>query len=111
APQTFVQWLHLLFFYVPTMLSYIAVYSAIEEDSPSLLLVDMVHRSGERGCAREDFAKIISNELLVERRIGPMIRDGFVVDEGNGYRITSKGLRMAHFFGWVASVFGLGKGS
>ncbi len=65
APQSFVQWLQLAFFYIPSALSYIALYSAIEEDSPSLLLVNEVHRSGDKGCSYDEFSKIISNELFI----------------------------------------------
>jgi hypothetical protein len=96
---------------VPLTLAYIAFYSAIEEDSPSLAMVAMAQRAGARGCAREDFAAVINDDLVGGSRLDALARDGFVRIVDARCQLTAKGRRWARAAAGIARIFGFHKGA
>jgi len=93
----------------PLALAYVAFYSAIEEDSPSLALVAMTQRAGANGCQREDFSVIINDDLLSGSRLAALARDGYVQITGGRCQLTTKGRRLARALAVVARLFGFSK--
>ena len=88
-PLTWIEGLHVMIFYIPTMLAYICFYSAIEEDSPSVGLITMTAQ--KKKCVLEDYDSVINDQLLVGSRLSAMVRDGLLKEENEQYRLTSKG--------------------
>jgi hypothetical protein len=72
-------------------LAYVAVYSAIEDDSPSMALVKMAWQAGGRGCSEEQFRAVMDDRLFLDQRIEAMRRDGWVVKSGDGIVLTPLG--------------------
>lgn len=97
-PSTVGEWLHVAVVYVPVSLAYIASYSAVEEDSPSLRIVRYVADAGASGRSRDDLSSILNNDVLLGSRFEAMVRDGLVVESGGRYALTRRGKRLARLF-------------
>lgn len=97
-PVTIGEWLHVAVVYVPVSLAYVATYSAVEEDSPSLRIVRFVADAGAFGRSRDDLSTILNDDVLVGSRLRAMVRDGLVVESGGRYALTSRGLTLARVF-------------
>jgi hypothetical protein len=98
VPGTAAEWFHVGLVYVPVSLAYIATYSAVEEDSPSLRIVRFVAQAGVSGRSRDDLTTILNDDVLVGSRLRAMVRDGLVVEEGGRYALTSRGRKLARVF-------------
>lgn len=72
-------------------LAYIAVYSAIEDDSPSMAMVKMAWQAGECGCVEEDFRAVMDDRLFLDQRIEAMKRDGWIVQSADEIVLTPLG--------------------
>jgi hypothetical protein len=111
-PALFGPWqcVHLALFHVAMSLTYVILYSAIEQESPSLAMVQFVDRAGTRGRSRQEFQRLINDELLVGNRLNNMVRAGWVQENGSSYRLTAKGRRLAWLFISAARLLGLEEG-
>ena len=107
---SFWECVHVGIFYIPFSLSYIALYSAIEADSPSLTIVKFVAAAGGAGRTREDFERVINDTSLVEERLKAMVDEGMAVRKGNMLGIAPKGLGMARIFSAAARLLNLNPG-
>src|SRR3990172_1725927 len=78
-------------FVVSLTLAYIITYSAMEVDSPSLVMVNAIAGAGAEGLPKARFDEMMTDDVLVIPRIKDLLRDGHVyLDEGR-YRLTPKG--------------------
>lgn len=109
APQGPWGWLLAATFFGAASLSYVALYSGLEEDSPTLALVLRCWRAGGR-LGRDDAVRFLAEAPLWEARIGALVRDGFVVEDAGALRLTPKGQRLARTFARAAAVLGLAPG-
>jgi hypothetical protein len=78
--------------------SYIITYSAIEADSPSLLIVREVADAGPDGLNEEKLKAILNNDFLIAPRLRDLITDKMVYAQGDKYRLTFKGFLIAKIF-------------
>ncbi len=97
-------------FHVAMTLAYITTYSALEVDSPSLVIVLRVAQAGAQGVSREELLAELDDDALVRPRLRDLIRDGMAVLDETRYTITPKGRRFAAVFILYRRVLGLGKG-
>jgi hypothetical protein len=104
------QYFQIALFVIAFGLAYIITYSALEADSPTLVMVQAIARAESTGLAAEDFHGQMSDAILVEPRIADLIRDGMVVEQGDRYAITRKGRRFVGIFIRFRCLLGLGKG-
>lgn len=72
-------------------LAYIAVYSAIEDDSPSMAMVKMAWQAGDEGCVESDFRAVMDDRHFLDQRIEAMKRDGWVLQSGDEIVLTPLG--------------------
>jgi len=79
-------------------LAYIAVYSAIEDDSPSMAMVKMAWQSGENGCGEADFARVMDDRLFLDQRLEAMQRDGWITESDGSVTLTPLGTFWAKLF-------------
>jgi len=109
--ETFPDYLELFIFYTSLTLAYLATYSAIEVDSPSLAIVKIIADNASSGLEREEVCDILNDEILVKRRIDDLIKDKMIYLTGdNRYRITKKGLIVANIFITFRSILKAPKG-
>ncbi len=88
-------------------LAYMITYSAIEADSPSLVMTTMIEESMPEGIKKEDFEKAMNNDLLITPRVNDLLLD-LMAEERNGrYYLTRKGRNMARLFASFRSLFGI----
>lgn len=103
-------YLHLICFVTAMTLAYMITYSAVEVDSPSLIMVHAISRAGAAGLPVTEFDKSMTDALLVEPRIKDTLRDDLVRLDGELYRLTPKGERMARLFILHRTILRAGKG-
>jgi len=101
---------HVLVFYVPLMLAYIAFYTAIEADSPSMTIATKVAQAGANGLCAEDLGRLFTTNSPLALRIEAMITEGMITRQGEMLHLTPKGRRMAVLFTRMASLMGLEQG-
>lgn len=103
-------YLHIAGFVISLTLAYMITYSAVEVDSPSLVMALAISKAGPGGLSDAEFQAMMNNALLVEPRIRDMLRDGLIRRDGEVYRLTRKGERMARLFAAHRLLLGAGKG-
>lgn len=90
-PNNFLEHLYIFLFFTSLTLSYIITYSAIEVDSPSLIMVIAISNAGKEGLAKDKFDEMMNNDILVKPRISDLLRDEMVYMEKDKYCLTNKG--------------------
>ena len=79
-------------------MAYITTYSALEVDSPSLVMVMKIAKAGSNGLKKESFEHEMDDGILVVPRIRDLITGGMAnLDEGR-YRLTPKGVLVSRIF-------------
>jgi len=98
-------------FYAGATGCYLIVYTGVEEDSPSVLIVRALESAAERGCSRAELSALVAPERFVQARFSALERDRFVAAAGTGNRLTAPGLRVARLSTWLARIFNLDEGA
>lgn len=94
----FWEYLHICLFFTSLTLAYMITYSALEADSPSLVMVMTISNAEPEGLDKKVFEQLMSDDILVMPRIKDLLIDHMVYMEGNVYRLTAKGALMATLF-------------
>ena len=110
VPETPGDYLHLALLNVSLVFSYLITYSAIEADSPSLVIVLAVAEAGPDGLPEEALGLYAGDDILVKPRIKDLLRDKMASFEGGRYRLTLKGRLLAAVFIAFRKLLGRGKG-
>lgn len=110
SPPALESYLSLAVFITAATLSYMITYSAVEADSPSLVMALAVRGAGPSGLSIDDFHARLDETVLLEPRMRDLVRDGLCRLEGHRYSLTPKGWRMARIFLLHRRLLGLGKG-
>lgn len=90
--------LHVILFVTALTLAYMITYTAIEADSPSLVMITRISGMGSLGFDKNDFDVSMNDELLVLPRINDLVLDKMAVIEQDRYRLTRKGRLFAKIF-------------
>lgn len=106
APDDIWGYAHVALFVVAVMAAYTITYTAVEADSPTLVMVMRIRAAGPGGLDRKAFEALLTDELLVLPRLRDMVRDGTATLEGGRYRLTAKGWRFARIFGVYRRLLG-----
>ena len=92
---------HLALFYAGLTLSYIITYTAVQVDSPSLVIVSRIAAGGEAGLGRDELFAQLTDDLLVRPRLEDLVRDEVVTLDGGVYRVCRRGSGfLALIVGW-----------
>jgi hypothetical protein len=98
----------LAFFYVSCALTYIVLYSAIEEQSPTLAIISYV--ANKPRCTGADLVDKFGKGHELSNRIELLARSEFVKHESNRYRLAPAGDRLAKLFDAANRLFGIESG-
>ena len=98
SPSSLWECLHITLFFISLTLAYMITYSALEADSPSLVMIMTIHKSEPEGLDRDRFSALMSDDTLVIPRIKDVLLDRMVYMDGNRYCLTEKGKLMARMF-------------
>lgn len=91
-------------------LAYACINSALQHDSPALMVVTYVALSGPAGCTRDDVRTILRDDLLIEPRIREFTVGGLVTLTDGRYRLTPRGLRFLRTMTLIRTLFRLPRG-
>lgn len=91
-------------------LAYIVTYSAIEVDSPSLVILLNIAKSSSGGLSKERLSGIMSNEMLVVPRITDLVDDKMVLIDKDKYKLSSKGVLLINVFIFFRELLKASKG-
>jgi hypothetical protein len=81
-------------YYCTTTLVYIGGYTLLEADSPSLLIIDRIHKAGSEGLEKNSLYTSLDDNILVTPRVNDLLRDKMSVLVNGRYKITRKGAFM-----------------
>jgi hypothetical protein len=98
----------LAIFYVSCALTYTVLYSAIEQQSPTLAIVSYVAKRPQ--CSYADLVDKFGKGHELSHRIELLARSEFVRQEGGRYRLSPAGHRLAKLFDAANRLFGLESG-
>jgi len=102
--------LYIAIFSCSVFISYLLTYSAIEADSPSLVVVLRIYNAGRSGMSFKDIESHLGDDLLVLPRVKDLVDAGLVDFDGNRYKINKKGTMFLYPFILYRNFLRLGKG-
>ncbi|MBF0274123.1 MAG: hypothetical protein HQK84_02710 [Nitrospinae bacterium] len=91
-------------------LAYMITYSAVEADSPSLVITNMIRDSMPEGINKEVFEERMNDDLLIKPRLKDLIIDKIAIMKDERYVLTDKGKLMAGLFATYRSILKAKKG-
>ncbi len=98
VPQNIFDYAHVFLFFTSFTLAYIITYSALEVDSPSLVIVKLISEAGSSGFHRDRLEAQLSDEILVIPRINDLLRDRMAFLNGDKLNLTLKGKWFVRIF-------------
>jgi len=110
APKYPLEYLHISISFISLTLAYMITYSAIEADSPSLVMIRAVAKAGSGGLDKKEFEKTMNDDLLVIPRVRDLLNDKMAYMEGDKYRLTPKGVMFARLFVFYRNLLNAPKG-
>lgn len=106
SPQS-LEYLQIFIFYISLVLAYMVTFSAIEVDSPSLMIVENIASKGSAGLDKEELGRMMRDDLLVLPRIKDLVDDGIVYLESGKYKLAPKGVPIARLFIFYRNLMGI----
>jgi hypothetical protein len=104
------QYAQVLLFAAAMGLGYIISYSAVEADSPSLVIAGAIADAGPEGLAEAALFEMVSDDVLVKPRVADLLRDGHIRQAAGGFEITRKGRKFVRIFILARRILGAEKG-
>ena len=98
VPQKTSEYLHICLIFISLTLSYMITYSALEADSPTLVMVMTIEKAGPEGLDKKEFDRMLNDDILIKPRIRDLIIDKMAYLDGEKYKLTSKGVLFARIF-------------
>ncbi len=97
-PQEFYGYLQIFVFFISISLAYMVTYSALEADSPSLVMIMTIANSGSEGLPQKTFEEKINNDTLIIPRLKDALSEKLVCLSEDKYNLTPKGRILANIF-------------
>lgn len=104
---SFIEVMRLGLLYISCALSYIILYSAIEQQSPTLAMIHYIDLHGEKGCDDESLAHSLCTKSEIMKRLTLMEQSDWLLQKNMRWYLTKKGRRLAYLFDYAAKLFGL----
>lgn len=106
----FWEYVHISLFFISLALAYVITYSAIEADSPSLVIIMNIIKTGQEGLDKGRLYEMMTDELLVIPRIRDLVNDKMVYLDKYKYKLTLKGLLFVSIFIYYRKLLNAEKG-
>lgn len=110
APSGFGEIARIALLMASVILAFMITYSAIEADSPSLVMVLKINGAGKQGLDKEEFNGYMNDSVLIKPRVDDLLLDKMAVFRNGKYTLTAKGRFMTQIFIFYRSLMGLKKG-
>lgn len=98
VPNTLSECFQIALFVISLTLAYLITYSALEADSPSLVIIMSIARAGSDGLPKDQFEQCMTDDILIIPRVQDLLRDNLVYREGEKYKLTAKGIIFVRIF-------------
>ena len=102
--------IQLILYYGSMTLAYVITYSAIEVDSPSLVIIRQISDSGSNGITEQELLDSLNNSKLIVPRLSDLINDKMVISDNQKFVLTRKGKCLGVLFKTYRALLGSGKG-
>tara|TARA_R110000868_G_scaffold69306_11_gene204266 strand:+ start:615 stop:995 length:381 start_codon:yes stop_codon:yes gene_type:complete len=96
--------------YSSSSLVYIILYSAIEQESPTLAIVNFINQTGNSSHDIQSLNTHFNASNEIKNRLTIMEQTGWLTLNGSSWSLTEKGRNIATIFEYAARIFGLNKG-
>lgn len=96
--------------YLGCALVYIIMYSAIEQQSPTLSIVGLIYSAGHHGCDIQALKQQLKPDAQIKQRLNLIADSGMIMQRQGNWVLTFKGQNWARIFSLAAVVFGLERG-
>jgi len=106
-PRHIEEYLHIGLFYWVFTMAYLITYSAVEVDSPSLIMTMAIHKAGKNGLPVDVFKNSMTDEILVIPRVNDLVQDKIAVLKNSIYKLSLKGIVLAKIFNSYRSLLKL----
>lgn len=97
-------------FHMACSLAYTCIHSAIQEDSPALMVVTFVAQAGPAGCTREEVLAAMNDDLMIHPRLRDFIKADMLKLVDGRYQLTEGGRNFRRGFEAVRRIFRLPRG-
>jgi hypothetical protein len=104
------EYLGFFILYSSVLLAYIVTYSAVEADSPSLLMVFKIAKSGLSGLSKEGLFNSMKCEEMIVSRLKALQSGGMISFAEGRYHLTVKGAFLVNIFIILRRMLKLNKG-
>lgn len=105
-----VECFYIALFVLSLAITYISIYSAIEADSPSLVIVTKIAKAGSKGLNKEELLLSLTDDLLVKSRLTDLIGAKMVYLDGDKYKLSLSGVLFIRIFIFYRKLLKAGKG-
>ncbi len=109
-PDTVLDFFQIWLYFISLTLAYMITYSAIEADSPSLLIILKIAEAGETGFDKNILNHELDDSVLILPRLNDLLVDKMAVLEEGKYRLKLKGILLARLFTFYRNIMRLEKG-
>lgn len=110
APRGGAETAHFTLYMTALTLAWMITWSAVEADSPSLVIMRRVRGAGQAGIPHETLSRELDGTVLFAPRLKDLLTDRMAVLQNGRYRLTAKGVRMARFIMFWRKLMNMGKG-
>lgn len=110
TPGDVFAWIQALLLALAMAAAYVMTYPAIEVESPTLLIIEAIGRSGAEGIPESRLFEVLDDSVLLQPRLDDLVLEGLAVIENGRYRPTAKGIALATLFTGWRRILGLGLG-
>lgn len=97
-------------FLVASALAYTCINSAIQEDSPALMVVTFIAIAGPEGCTADDVRSALGADLTLAPRLRDFEKAGMLECRDGRYRLTARGRRFRQGFESIRRILRLPRG-
>ena len=101
---------HVFLLFLSLTLAYLITYSAMEADSPSLVIIRKIAEAMPSGLAKQDLERQLTDDILILPRIKDLLRDNLVVANGEKLQLTPQGRTLITIFVIFRALLKSGKG-
>src|SRR5258705_13789818 len=69
----------ILALYLGAAACYLIIYTAIEHESPTIVIVRALDRAGPQGCSAAELAQVVTDDVFIRPRLEALAVDGVLV--------------------------------
>ena len=99
VPGTIRDAVNFLTLYTAATMAYIVTYSAVQADSPSMMILLQIEEAGAPGLARDAIVTSLGDSVVVVPRLEDLVTGGLAtIDSHRRYVITARGAMLARLY-------------